>query len=269
MPELKVNGTTLHYEEVGSGSQTMVFVHGLSFRGEMFEDQINRFRDRYRCITFDLRGHGQSPVASDGYDMETFTNDTVAVIERLGAAPCHYVGWSIGGFIGLRLAIRRPDLLRSFVMMGSGALRKSDYSFGFRITPFMTKTFGMGAAIGSLSKSMFAKAFLEDESRRATHEKWKQYWRQNNKIAVSRTATGVLKQSDVEGDLHKIRTPTLGVTGEFDEVCRPAVAKRTVDAIPGARYVSISRAGHACTIEEPDQVNRTIGDFLQRSVLEA
>jgi pimeloyl-ACP methyl ester carboxylesterase len=264
MPRIEANGTTLHYEESGSGPQSIVFVHGLSFHGGMFEGQIAAFRDRYRCITFDLRGHGQSPVAEDGYDMDVFTDDAVAVIEKLGAAPCHFVGWSIGGFMGLRLALRRPDLLRSLVLIGAAAIRPSDYTFGFKIIPFMVKTFGMKPVIGPLSKSMFASAFLKDPARRALLDRWKDSWRSNDKIAVSRTARGVLRQANLEADLPKIGTPTLTITGEHDAVCIPAVVRRTADAIPGATYVSIPGAGHACTIEEPQAVSNVLREFLER-----
>jgi 3-oxoadipate enol-lactonase len=242
-------------------------VHGLSFRSEMFEAQVAAFRDRYRCLTFDLRGHGQTEATPDGYDMETFTDDAAQLIEKLGIGPVHFVGWSIGGFMGLRLAIRRPELLRSLILVGAGALRPSDYTFGFKLTPFMVGTFGMGAVIGALSKSMFDKPFRTDPARSELHEKWKRYWRGNHKKAIAATARGVLNQSVLDADLVKIHTPTLVINGEHDEVCVPAVGKRTAAAISGAKFVAIPRAGHACNIEEPEAVNRVIGEFLAAKAL--
>src|SRR5213078_2875597 len=111
MPKLSVNGVELHYEDSGSGPP-VVFSHGLLWSGRMYAAQVATLADRHRCITYDHRGQGQSPVSPTAYDMDTLAEDAAALIEKLGALPCHFVGLSMGGFVGLRLAIRRPELLR-------------------------------------------------------------------------------------------------------------------------------------------------------------
>ena len=121
MPTLQVNGAELFYDERGSGSETVVFAHGLLFDGRMFDAQVAALSGRFRCLTFDFRGQGRSAVTPDGYDMDTLADDAAALIEALGASPCHFVGLSMGGFVGLRLASRRPELLRSLALVDSSA----------------------------------------------------------------------------------------------------------------------------------------------------
>ena len=117
MPEFAVGGgERIYYVDEGSGPDTIVFSHGLLWSGEMFRPQIDALKDRFRCVAFDHRGQGQSPVARSGYDMDTLTADAAALIEGVGAAPCHFVGLSMGGFVGMRLAARRPELLRSLLI---------------------------------------------------------------------------------------------------------------------------------------------------------
>src|SRR5260370_13348691 len=111
MPRLQVDGADLHYQEAGRGP-ALVFAHGLLWSSSMFRFQIAALRDRYRCIAFDFRGQGQSEVTRRGYDMDTPARDAAQLIEKLGAAPAHFLGLSMGGFIGLRLAARRARLLR-------------------------------------------------------------------------------------------------------------------------------------------------------------
>lgn len=264
MPKLKVNGVNLSYADTGTGPETLLFVHGLAFSGQMFEAQIEALKAGYRCVSLDLRGHGQSDVVESGYDIDSFTDDTAAFIEALGIGPCHLVGWSIGGFIGLRLAIRRPALLRSLVLIGAGDVELAELTYGFRITPFLVGMFGMRPAIGSLSTSMFASPMLKDPSRGHVLDAWKKRWMATNATAVSKTARGVIDMArhPLNGELSKIKLPVLSISGEFDAVCAPAVSKRTSDAIPGAVYVAIPRGGHACTIEEPSAVNALLSAFL-------
>src|SRR5258708_37341847 len=120
MPRLQVDGADLHYQEAGRGP-ALVFAHGLLWSSSMFRFQIAALRDRYRCIAFDFRGQGQSEVTRRGYDMDTLARDAAQLIEKLGAAPAHFVGLSMGGFIGMRLAARRRELLRSLVLMETAA----------------------------------------------------------------------------------------------------------------------------------------------------
>ena len=81
--KLNANGADIYYEEHGTGSETIVFAHGLLWSGRMFGKQVHAFQDRYRCITFDFRGQGQSEITSSGYDMDTLTEDAAALIAAL------------------------------------------------------------------------------------------------------------------------------------------------------------------------------------------
>src|SRR5260370_22859450 len=126
MPRLQVEGAELHYQDTGRGP-ALVFSHGLLWSSSMFRFQIAALRDRYRCVAFDFRGQGQSEVTRKGYDMDTLARDAAQLIEKLGAAPAHFVGLSMGGFIGMRLAARRGELLRSpglFVTAGEHEPRR-------------------------------------------------------------------------------------------------------------------------------------------------
>ena len=91
----------------------MVFSHGLLWSGAHVR-RAGRGAVAlagYRCIAYDHRGQGRSATSPSPYDMERLADDAAALIERLGAAPCHFVGLSMGGFVGMRLAARRPELI--------------------------------------------------------------------------------------------------------------------------------------------------------------
>src|SRR6185369_4898317 len=89
--------------------------------GRMFDAQVAALESRFRCISFDHRGQGQSEVTETGYTMDELTADALALIQALGAAPCHFVGLSMGGFVGMRLAARYPALIRSLSLLETSA----------------------------------------------------------------------------------------------------------------------------------------------------
>src|SRR5882672_10453568 len=121
MPHLAVDGTSLYYEVSGAG-ETIAFSHGLLWCTELFAPQIAALRDRYRCLVWDHRGQGQS--ASDHRNcigLELVWQDAVAMLERVGNGPVHFVGLSMGGFVAMRMAARRPDLVRSLILIETSA----------------------------------------------------------------------------------------------------------------------------------------------------
>src|SRR3954466_5950326 len=108
MPILTNEGASIAYTDTGAppgrpDAPTVVFGHGLLFSGWMFSAQIEMLRGDHRCVAIDWRGQGSSPPAAGGYDMDTLSRDAIALIEHLGAAPVHYVGLSMGGFVGQRV----------------------------------------------------------------------------------------------------------------------------------------------------------------------
>ncbi|AKH38061.1 MULTISPECIES: alpha/beta fold hydrolase [Nitrosomonas] len=263
MPKIQVNGAKLHYTEEGTAPETILFAHGLLWGGQMFEAQVNALKDRYRCITFDFRGQGQSEVTQGGYDMETLYQDTVALIEALGCAPCHFAGLSMGGFMGMRLAVRRPELLRSLILLGASADAEPKENIPrYNRLNFIARWFGLRLVAAPVMRILFGQSFLTDPNRAAQREEWKKHLIANHRIGITRAVKGVINRQGVYDEIGKITTPTLILVGEEDVATIPAKAERIQARIAGSRLVRIPKSGHSSTIEEPEAVNLAIKTFL-------
>ena len=215
MPKIKVNGVSLNYHEQGTGEETILFVHGLLFNHRMFDAQVEALRSNYRCIAFDLHGQGDSQVTRDGYDIDNITQDTAALIKALNCGPCHFVGLSMGGFIGLRLAINHAKMLRSLSLLDTSAdPEPQENVFRYRMMASIGRLFGFRPLMGRLLPIMFGKDTLEDEARRETVEYWKQQIRNNNRAGSSRAALGVIGRKGVFRQLRQIKIPTLIIVGD-------------------------------------------------------
>jgi pimeloyl-ACP methyl ester carboxylesterase len=261
---MKINGAEIHYEEDGEGRETIVFAHGLLFSGRMFESQVRALRDRYRCVTFDFRGQGRSEVTASGYDMETLTQDAAGLIEVLGCAPCHFVGLSMGGFVGMRLAARRPALLRSLVLLETTADPEAKENVGaYRRLNFVARWLGLGLVAGRVMKIFFGRKFLEDPARDLLKQEWRRRVLASDRIGITRSVTGVIDRAGVSGEIGRITLPTLIIVGDQDVATPPARAERIRTLIPGSKLVVIPGAGHSSTIEEPEAVNRALVEFLR------
>lgn len=265
MPRIRVNGAELHYEQRGAGDETIVFAHGLLWSGRMFEPQVRRLAERYRCITFDFRGQGRSEVTRGGYDMETLTEDAAALIGAVGAAPCHFVGLSMGGFVGMRLALRYPALLRSLVLLDTSADAEPRENVPrYRALGLVARWLGMRLVAGPVMKIMFGEPFLRDPGRRAEREALRRQLLGNDRVGSTRAVRAVVDRAGVHDQLQRIRHPTLVAVGERDVATVPDKARRIHGRIAGSELVVIPRAGHTATLEEPEAVTEAIVDFLQR-----
>jgi 3-oxoadipate enol-lactonase len=262
MPKLRVNGVELYYEDVGSGPQTIVFAHGLLWSCRMFDAQIVALKDRYRCVSFDFRGQGQTEVTKGGYDMGTLYEDAAALIEALNLAPCHFAGLSMGGFIGMRLAARRPELLRALILVETSADPEPAANIPrYRQLGMVARYIGLRPVAGRVMPILFGRTFMTDPARAADRKLWQQRMAGNDKQGVKRALNGVIERKPIYEDLGRIALPTLILVGDEDVATVPAKAQRIHEAIAGSRLVTIPHAGHTSGVEQPQAVTSAIEEF--------
>jgi pimeloyl-ACP methyl ester carboxylesterase len=262
MPTIRVNGVELYYESTGSGPQTVVFSHGLLMSADMFREQVRFLSPRYRVVAYDHRGQGRSDLTARAHDMDTLAADAASLIEALGVAPCHFAGLSMGGFVALRLAARRPELLRSCILLETSAEPEPPQNVSrYRTLSWALRLFGTGAVTDKVMPIMFGKTFLADPARAELRAKWRGRLLALRR-SIHRAVTGVIERRGVEDELQKISMPTLILVGEEDVATPPPKAERLHAAIRGSRMIRIPRAGHSSTIENPSAVNAALGDFL-------
>jgi 3-oxoadipate enol-lactonase len=263
MPEIRVNNVTLFYEEMGSGPETVVFSHSYLMSSYHFYPQMQALRHRYRCLAYDHRGHGQSEVTEEGYDMENLYADAAGLIEALDCAPCHFVGLSSGGFIGLRLGIRRRDFVKTLVLMDTSADAEPEENLRrYNMLMFVVRWFGYWPVVGRVMPLFFTKRFLKDPARKEEVKEWRRRLMTNDRKAMIKFGRGIFSRASVYEELHGIETPTLVVVGEEDVAQPVSRAKRIAERIPGAALSVIPHAGHLCTVEEPAAVNAALKEFL-------
>jgi 3-oxoadipate enol-lactonase len=262
MPFIAINGCDYYYETYGNplAKETIVFSHGLLWSGKMFWKQVQYLKDRYRIITYDHRGQGNSSVTDSGYDMDQLYLDAVALIENLSLGKVHFAGLSMGGFVGLRLAARRPDLLHSLILMETSA-QKEPSTFKYSILVNVVKIFGVKIVTRPVMNIMFGHRFLRDKNRVEEKKLWVKEL-QKNKKKVVRAVNGIITRKGVEEELKNILCPVLVIVGTQDKATIPARAEFIHQHITHSQLRYIEGAGHSSSIEEPEQLNLCIEEFL-------
>jgi len=261
---MRINNVDLHVVDSGDGQETVVFSHGVLISGVMFDPQVAALSRKYRCVVYDHRGQGRSAVPKSGYDMDTLTDDAISLIETLGVGPCHFVGVSMGGGVGVLMALKRPDLLRSLTLIGCNADAESRTSRArYRKLNFIARWFGLKMAVGRVMPIVFGQTFMNDPKRSKERSFWSRQIAAGDRTGTTRAVTGVIDREGVFDQLGAITTPTLLLVGEEDVAAPPEKSERMHHAISGSKLVRIPRAGHSSTLEEPEAVNAAIIEFLE------
>jgi 3-oxoadipate enol-lactonase len=259
-----INGAEIHYEDAGCGPEAIVFAHGLLCCTRLFDHQVQALQDPYRCIRFDFRGQGKSEITRDGYDIENLTEDAAGLIRALGVAPCHFVGLSMGGFVGMRLAARHPELIRSLILMSTSAdAEPRGKAIGYRVLCFLARWLSMRLTAGRVARIMFGEKFRTDPARAAEREIWRQLLLNNSRVGAVRAARAVFARPPIYDEIDKIRVPTLIIVGADDTATPPEKARRIHERVAGSRLVVIPDSGHTVTVEQATTVTAAMVDFLR------
>jgi 3-oxoadipate enol-lactonase len=264
MSVLDINGTTIFYRDQGNkDGPVLVLSHSIFFDHRMFEPLVERLGGQYRIISYDHRGQGQSGRSDmEIIDMDTLAEDAAALIEALDLAPCYFLGNSMGCFPALRLAARKPHLLKGcMVLGGSGEAEEKLEEF----RPLVEEMAKQGAEpfIDTLMPIMFGETTLTDPARAGIRDFWRQFMLELGPD-IARSVRGVIHRQDMLDELKSVSVPLLVLVGTEDHANDVTRSQRIADAVPLSEMHVVDKAGHSLALESPDVVAGYIEAFIRR-----
>ena len=259
MPHIQLNSAKLFYIQEGQGEEVIVFSHGLLWSHKMFQSQIDFLKKDYTVIAYDHRGQGQSEVSSGPYDMDMLTIDAMELIDKMVGKPVHFVGLSMGGFVGMRLAARFPEKVKSLVMAGA-VTRLTTQS---RILVFLGNTFKRFIPYMWLYK-LFAFIIMP---RKQHAESRNLFIHEAQKLCQKEFIRWFKLTKDINPLLkyfkeRDIGIPTLYVMGDQDVMFLEPVKKLVKDHKNSILKV-LDKCGHVVNVEKPDQFNQLSLAFIK------
>lgn len=251
------------YRRSGSGAPILL-LNGTGESGATWAPLIERLTG-FDFVATDARDTGHSTYARAPYTPLDLAADAIAVIEQLGIGPCHIAGYSLGGAVAQEVAIARPDLVRSLVLLSTWA--RSDRWFRAQMVNWQAARMAHwdddDAFLRALGVFMFSPVTFDDLARlRAVTDLW-------DADVPAQRPEGWMRQTDADmahdaaSRLAQVRAPALVIVGEDDICTPPRYARALCDLLPDARLVTIPDAGHAALFEQTDAVAAAIAAFLQ------
>jgi len=254
-----LNGQRIYFEDTGGDKPVLAFSHGLLMDHSMFAPQIEFFRDQFRCIAWDERGHGKT---GEVPELTPFTywdsaRDLAALLAHLGIDRAVLVGMSQGGFLSLRCALLHPSLVRALVLIDTQA------------GPEDTQQMEGNRALGEFWLQNGPNDALMDNAERillgenwpgaaAWREKW-WHFSPRHFLECLNTLGG---REDLTPRLAEIHAPALVIHGDADAAIPVPLAAALASGLH-ADLVVVPGAGHAANLTHPDPVNTAMRAFFK------
>jgi len=263
------DGGSVYTISRGKGAP-ILFSHGVTLSTRVWVKQFESLPgQRFRCIGFDHRGHGDSDCGDSGHSITNLAEDVRTVLERMDLHDAVLVGHSMGGIALQAFATRHPDVaaerVRGMVLMST--LAKTYLSGSSRLRRLFERLTGGGPSAGELMTQKNLGFFLArvgfGRDPQASHVELVREMIAACPKAASQEAVAALVGLDMTEDLPKIRVPTLVLSGSADVIAPPAQARRIAELIPGARLEVFKGAGHMLMLERTDEVDALVTEFAR------
>jgi pimeloyl-ACP methyl ester carboxylesterase len=256
MPILTHAGVNLRYDRTGGGPAVLL-VHGWTCNRTFWERQVQALRARHTVVTVDLRGHGESDRPPGPYSIEKLAADVAGVILQLGLGASHVCGISLGGMVGFQLAVDRPSLVRSLVVINSGP-KFPGRSIKGRLALFSRRMIIRTRGMKGMGK-VVAKKLYPRKEQVYLREQFVERFARNDKRSYLATLRAI-KYFDLMDRIGAIRCPVLVVSGDRDYT--PVRAKAAyLPKLANARLAVVQDSGHATPMDQPDRLNALLDEF--------
>ena len=241
---------------------SIIFVHGFPFDHRMWDAQIEELSEDYYCITYDIRGLGESPSGDGQFTMESFVDDLETIIDELKLNLPVLCGLSMGGYISLRAMERMEKRFRALILCDTKAL--ADDNAG------KIKRAGGIKSINESGVEHFVEQFVPNcfsdnfmMKNKPGYEEVLIRSKSNSPIGVKGCLLTMAGRTETTAYLPILSIPTLVICGEEDKLTPPDVMKSMAEIINNSTFVVIAGAGHMAPIEASDIVNEKIKEFLK------
>jgi len=247
-------------------TKSIVFVHGFPFDHLMWQAQVEELSKENFCVTYDIRGLGESSVGDGQFTMEMFVDDLGKLIDELKITQPVLCGLSMGGYISLRVMERIQNKFSGLILCDTKS--EADDNQGKLKRAAAVKQINTGDFenfIEAFVLNCFGEKFINKNN--AEYRMVVERSKKNKPVGIKGCLLAMAGRTDTTTSLQKIKLPTLIICGSEDKLTPPNVMKPMAEQISNSEFILVSNAGHMTPIEYPQRVTSAIKEFLAKNNL--
>lgn len=241
--------------------EPLFLIHGIGASRASFAGLVPFLKSAYRCISYDLRGHGLSPTPQPPYTLDDLVEDLEALRHELGIERAHFAGHSLGGMIGPAYARKYPRHVLTLGLYSTAAFRNADDSAKVKGVVAAMRAKGIPQVLETLKDRWFTPEFAALKPD-VIARRMQQVIDTDPDVFLS--VFDIYAETEMAPWLNKVRHPCLVLTGENDGGCNPRLNKLIAEALPDSELVILAELRHAILLEAAGKVAPLVLDFLRR-----
>lgn len=246
---------------VAGDGPPLFLIHGIGASRHSWDGIVTAAKHKFRCISYDLRGHGLSPVPRPPYTLDDLVDDLEALRSELGIARAHFAGHSLGGMIGPAYARRYPDRVLSLGLFSTAAFRTADDTAKVKGVIAAMRAKGIAPVLEALQDRWFTPEFAAARPDVITRRLQQVV---DCDPGVFLSVFDIYAGTEMAPWIHEVEAPALVLTGENDGGCPPRLNEQIAKAMPQAELVVLKGLRHAILLEAADKVAAPMLEFLTR-----
>ncbi len=252
------------YRIEGQGP-ALYMVHGIGSRKVTWDGLIPELIQHFTCVSYDLRGHGDSPIPPTPFALEDLVDDLEALRAKLGHEQIHIIGHSLGGMIGPAYARAYPERILSVGLLSTAAGRTEEDSAKLKAVINLMEDQGVMAIITTLVERWYSNEFIAARPD-LIEMRIKQV--EDTPEDIFLNVFWIYATTEMGPWLHEIECPCLVLTGEFDGGCNPRLNHFMHGELPDSELVILEGLKHSILIEAPERVLSPLKQFLLNQIKE-
>ncbi len=255
---IEVNGTSLCYEQSGSGPTTLVLVHEMGGTLDSWDQVLPALNNSRRVLRYDTRGAGLSEKIKGSVTWDQMAGDLAALLDATGhTGKVALAGIAVGGAIAAHFAVRYPDRASALVLHGPAMGVAADRRQATLDRAAAVEAGGMRSVVETSLAASYPPVVRHDP---ATFAAFRARWLANDPESFA-AINRMLAAESIEHELPNIACPALLTAGRHDGLRPPSVIKPMAERIPGAQFLELN-SGHFASVQTPGLVAQAIHYFL-------
>ncbi|MEO3413615.1 alpha/beta hydrolase [Roseovarius sp. CAU 1744] len=237
----------------------LILIHGIGAARNTWAKALPVLTSHFTVITYDLRGHGASPMPAGRFGLEELVTDLERVRERTGFEAAHFAGHSLGGMIGPAYALKYPERVLSLGLLSTAAFRTEDDSANVWGVVRAMEEKGIPQVLGTLTDRWFTDGFIAAHGD-VVERRLKQVVDTDADVFLN--VFRIYAGTEMAPWLHEVTAPSLVLTGENDGGCNPRLNRQIDAALPNSRLVILPDLKHSLLLEAGDLVADHLVRFI-------
>jgi pimeloyl-ACP methyl ester carboxylesterase len=264
VPTVTCGDLELYYTDTGTGAP-LVWIPGTGLRGSSWQLQVDHFADRFRCLTLDLRGSGETRGGGVDFTVADLAADVARWLDGLGLTAATVVGLSLGSAVAQELALARPDLVAGLVLVATWSSSSAEHHIRRHFeSRLYALEHGPLDVYGQFGFWMSSPTLYDTEPELQSVVEQRLRTHMSANLAGTAAHFRADLSHETRDRLSALDCPVLVVHGDEDLITLPRYNRTVADLVPGAALATIPATGHLSSFERPAELNALIEGFVNR-----